>query len=568
MKDKVAKPLGLTSRDGSLQLRVIVPQDLRDAYGGRRDFRISLGKLDRALGWPLAHRIRAEKEAEFAEKRRELNAQQIERVTPELATALAERVYADLMANDDRAREAPETAAALAELANITNPGKGLLIPVESPLPASTGEGELLGLTSEAAEVLAGLNRLTDAEAGINLARRNLGAVRPLADAAARKMGLLIDWSQEDGIAALRKCLEAYRKGYRDRALRDQGEVIETPTARTAVEPQMVKEHVLADVLPLWESVKQPAASTKGKMGYSVKLFNECFTGKSLKALTKADGTKFIGFLLEKCAAQKTAKDHFDNVKSLLNFACDHQDWITTNPWRAHGVTVKKSRPRKPWTSEALIRLFDSELFTAYALPKSTKAGVDAAYWVPLLGLYTGARQSELCQLRIEDVTKGAEGLTLSIVQDVGDEDEDTPETAVKNLTTQRRVPVHSELIRLGFADYVEAIRHTGSKRLFPAIRQAPGRPAGEYFSDWFSDYRNSQGITKRYMDFHAFRHTSRTRLTDAGVEDVVSAALMGHTAAGSTGQRVYDHSLAKLRPALERLRYEEVKLQRVYRPD
>jgi integrase len=563
MENKVAKPLGLTSRGGSLQLRIIIPQDLREAYGGRKDFRISLGKLDRALGWPLAHRIRAEKEAEFAEKRKELNAQQIDYVTPDLAVALAERVYAELMTGDDAAREDPQISEALQELANITDPFQALRIPTEEQSPQSTSES--VGLTSEAANALAGLNKVAEGESAINLARRNLTAVKSLADNAARKMGLLINWTTEDGRAALKRCLEAYRKGWKDRVQRDEGEIIETPVIRP-VKAESIKEHYISDVVPLWESVKQPAASTKGKMGYSVKLFNECFPGKSLKELTKADGTKFISFLLEKCSAQKTAKDHFDNVKSLLNFACDHQDWISGNPWKAHGVTVKKSRPRKPWTSEDLIKLFDSDLFKSYSLPTTANAGKDAAYWVPLLGLYTGARQSELCQLRLEDVVKGEEGLTLSIIQDLGDEEDDTPETSVKNLTTQRRIPVHSELIRLGFADYVEARKRAGDKRLFPAIPLAPGRPAGEYFSDWFRNYRNAQGITKRYMDFHAFRHTSRTRLTDAGVEDVVSAALMGHTATGSMGQKRYDHSMAKLRPALELLSFPELNLKRVYK--
>ena len=43
-------------------------------------------------------------------------------------------------------------------------------------------------------------------------------------------------------------------------------------------------------------------------------------------------------------------------------------------------------------------------MFTRYDLPRDAKAGHDGAYWVPLLGLYTGARPGELCQLRVADV--------------------------------------------------------------------------------------------------------------------------------------------------------------------
>ena len=89
MKDEMAKPLGLTQRGGSFQLRIVIPKDLQQCYDGRTDFRVSLGKLDRGLAHPLAHRIRAEKEEEFARKRRELNPQQVTEVPTQLSKAIA-----------------------------------------------------------------------------------------------------------------------------------------------------------------------------------------------------------------------------------------------------------------------------------------------------------------------------------------------------------------------------------------------------------------------------------------------------------------------------------------------
>jgi len=68
----MAKPIGLAPRGQAKQLRICIPKDLWDAYGGRKDIRISLGKLDAAEAKVQAHRIRAEKDAEFLAKRREL----------------------------------------------------------------------------------------------------------------------------------------------------------------------------------------------------------------------------------------------------------------------------------------------------------------------------------------------------------------------------------------------------------------------------------------------------------------------------------------------------------------
>lgn len=563
----MAKPLGLTKRGGSYQLRIVIPKDLRHCYGARTDFRISLGN-DKALAQPLAHRIRAEREEEFARKRAALNPQRVPAVSSQLAQVIAQEVYALVLRQDDSVRESPAIHAALLELARLApSPGAALMIPLpHQDRTSSQPLDALMGLPEDAVAVLSSLNELADATAAVHLVRRNLAAIRPIADDAARGLGLAIDWAGEGGRDALREALGAYRKARADCSLRDMGALIPTPDTRPSEpRPLVAMAHTLRDVLPHWRAVRQPADSSSRKVEFSVRLFERSLgVNQTIQGLTKAQGTEFIGFLLKECGSDKTAKDHFDGVKALLNFACDQQDWLQANVWKSHNVPVKKRRLRKPWPAEALVKLFDSPLFKAYELPMTTSAGGAAAYWVPLLGLYTGARQSELCQLRIEDVALDPEGLTLSIMADAGDDEDDIPGTSTKGETTQRRVPVHSELIRLGFDDYVKAMKQSGQVLLFPAVKRAPGRPAGEYFSDWFKVYRDAQGVGKRYQDFHAFRHTSRTRLTDAGVDGVISSALLGH-ASGGTGHRVYDHSTAVLRPALERLTYSELNLKRCY---
>lgn len=561
----MAKPLGLTVRGRSQQVRIVVPKDLIEAYEGRRDFRITL-KSSGTEAKAEAHRLRVLKDAEFAERRKVLASAtaEVTAVTSDLAKAIALGVYAQAMSQDDMSREDVGVQQALHEVASLVAEGSGLRIvgPVSS-------QPVVDGMSEEAAETLAGLNAAAEADAMIALARRRLSVVQPVADAVARKMGLRIDWTTDTGKAALKECLEQQRRAWRDRVQRDSGEIIATPqqpspaAAKGAIAAS--ERHTLTDVMPLWKATRLPAANTYNKVKFAVSLVEACLGDIALKDLTKAKGTELVGYLLTKCKAQKTAKDHFDSIKALLNFACDKQGWITENPWKAHHVAVKKRRQRKPWPFEALVTLFDSPLFKTYSLPTSAQAGGAASYWVPLLGLYTGARQSELCQLRIEDVIQEADGYWVSILADAGDEDEDVPETSTKNDQTQRRVPVHSHLIELGFGDFLKAAKDAGQALLFPDVKRAPGRPAGEYFSDWFADYRKQQKVSRRYQDFHAFRHTSRTRLTDAGVDGMISSALMGHTTGRDTGRDVYDHSRATLRPNLEKLRFDELGLHRCY---
>ena len=157
------------------------------------------------------------------------------------------------------------------------------------------------------------------------------------------------------------------------------------------------------------------------------------------------------------------------------------------NPWEGLDISFKTTNKRRPWTDGELKTFFTQPLHTAYSLPKDKKAGADAAYWIPLLGLYTGARVGELAQLRVVDVDTTGEFPVLSIT----DEGEGQ---SVKSQAGVRKVPLHDELVRLGFLDYVEAMRKRKEDLLWPVLFTREGKPGG-YFSQWFGAYRRSIGF-------------------------------------------------------------------------
>lgn len=579
-KNEVAKPIGLNRHKGrSPQIRIWVPIDLQPHYGGRKDFRISLGRVSPAEAKAKAHRIRAEKEQEFQAKRRELllAAQPLQDITPELAQVVAQGVYTEGLREDDMAREAPQVLAALQELAEVSADSAvvGAMLSIGGKKPSRAAQGASTdGMSDEAAAVLADLNAMKEGQAALDLARRRLSAVQPVADRVARKLGLAVDWSTDAGRAALRLSLEHYRKAWKDRGARDQGEAIPTPAPMLAPVgglagglPKPSARHRLRDVFDKWKtSGDNPSAATIRKKEVAVRFFEQFTQDTPIEALTPEMGSEFAGWLVTKCKAEKTAKDHLDAVKSLLNRATKQGGlgWLPENPWQAWRVKVRRSTSRKPWRPEDLVKLFDSPLFKSYALPTLPAAGGAAAYWVPLLGLFTGARQSELCQLRAADVEVDGEGLALFITSERGEDEDGSDSTSTKTAVSRRRIPVHPELIRLGFEDYWKDMRKAGHKVLFPQVQRAPGRPAGEYFSDWFLIYRREQGITTRWVDFHAFRHTASTRLTDAGVPDSVADYLTGHSSAGRGSARTYKH-MQELRAQQAKLVYPELCLARVY---
>ncbi|WP_301089759.1 hypothetical protein [Sphingomonas sp.] len=86
----------------------------------------------------------------------------------------------------------------------------------------------------------------------------------------------------------------------------------------------------------------------------------------------------------------------------------------------------------------------------------------DAFYWVPLLLYYTGARREEICKLRPTDVRLDPAPHIFIDFTEFG---------RIKNDQSVRPVPLHRELIRLGFLGFVEECRARGYDVLFPELR-------------------------------------------------------------------------------------------------
>jgi len=98
-----------------------------------------------------------------------------------------------------------------------------------------------------------------------------------------------------------------------------------------------------------------------------------------------------------------------------------------------------------------------------------------AAYWVPLLQWYTGIARDALCACELEDV-QIVDGIQCLIVR-VGQGG------VSADRGFERAVPVHSELLRLGFVEYADALRREGETLLFPDLRRASGQLAADVFS-------------------------------------------------------------------------------------
>lgn len=166
---------------------------------------------------------------------------------------------------------------------------------------------------------------------------------------------------------------------------------------------------------------------------------------------------------------------------------------------------------RENFSAEDLQRIFSAGEWFQTGRGVLTKAGTYREYcphyyWLPLLGLFTGARINELAQLHLSDVRSTPGGvwfLDLAVL------DDDDGKKRRKNANSKRRVPIHPKLIALGFLEWKDALMRSGFDRLFPELRFDPVKGYGKAATKWFSSYLNRLGFPRDNTKvFHSFRGT------------------------------------------------------------
>ncbi|PKH24086.1 site-specific integrase [Pseudomonas fluorescens] len=193
-------------------------------------------------------------------------------------------------------------------------------------------------------------------------------------------------------------------------------------------------------------------------------------------------------------------------------------------------------------------------------------------YWLPLLGLYTGGRINELCQLYIGDIKQSESGIYyLDFNLDTPDKTDidgqdsiksNKTDKTLKTVNSKRITPLHSHLIKLGFPAYIKSLSDAGHKRLFPELKRDAikgyGKPAGSWFNERFLGKQLHIPLDGK-RTFHSFRHNFITALNEQGVPSDIIAQLAGHSrgATETTGRYRKDAEAERLLTYIELLNYE-----------
>ncbi|WP_420002902.1 DUF6538 domain-containing protein [Arenibacterium sp. LLYu02] len=239
------------------------------------------------------------------------------------------------------------------------------------------------------------------------------------------------------------------------------------------------------------------------------------------------------------------------SVNRYLSSLSAYCHWLVSNGYiianPVSGMTLPKEKRAKTitFTPDQLNALFSSPLFTGAQSDKENRWSKIAKpgpikirnhlYWVPLIMLFSGARNGEIGQLATSDVRQLHDKWIFHITED-GEQTEQGK--SVKTAGSARVLPIHPELIELGFLDYHAERVAAGDKQLFPGVtRNARGQIMAD-FSREFGKYLTRIGLKDgRGLSLYSFRHGVADALRRAGYLDNQFGFILGHTEASMTGR-------------------------------
>jgi len=205
------------------------------------------------------------------------------------------------------------------------------------------------------------------------------------------------------------------------------------------------------------------------------------------------------------------------------------QGLLLTNPFSGMKFLVKKQpNRRQPFTTDDLKKILKPETYLNWTINFEHPYKIHKVnnklpyYWVFLLGIFSGMRTNEMCQLRCSDIRK-EKNIWFMFV-------EDSENTKVKTESSIRKVPLHPQLVELGFIDYVGNLRKKKKTRVFWELREDRDGFASKVSRHYNEKFLPAIGVWEKHKKvLYCTRHTFINKLYSEKVDENVIKTLVGH---------------------------------------
>lgn len=256
--------------------------------------------------------------------------------------------------------------------------------------------------------------------------------------------------------------------------------------------------------------------------------------GKSVKAALESSTEPGISI--------KSVNKHMARIGSLLKY-CHEHGTIANNPATGLQLSEKQraDEERKAYSAGDIRSIIMN-------LPRDPDAS--ERYWIPLIGLYTGLRLNEICQLHVEDVVMIDDCWCFDI--------NDSGNKRLKNAASARVIPVHPKLVELGLLRYYEACKEAKQPRLWMNLAHIHLHGYTNSIGKWYQRFNREFVTEDPKKVFHSMRHTVADTLKQKGVSEAIIAEILGHSHASiTTGRYGKRYQPKVLLEALINMNYE-----------
>ncbi len=243
-------------------------------------------------------------------------------------------------------------------------------------------------------------------------------------------------------------------------------------------------------------------------------------------------------------------------IREVVNCACNMEPFYKSNVI-ANLPNIPKSKksllkPHLPYSKDQLLNIFN---------PKHDffKKNPDA-FWLCMIGLFTGARANAAMTLQYDDLIN-EKGLNCIYFRS------NHPIKNLKNDASERKVPIHKQLLDLGFVDYVKRKQKKLGAKGTDFILKETITNGGEYNNKYMArvlfpflkEIGVKTGAHDSY-DFHSFRKNANQAMRKVIVDTSYVNDVIGWSGRGTAEQSYCNHTLEQIKEQLDTFEYDFLK--------